>query len=50
MAVPAAYGNSGLGVELELELPPYTTDTATRDPSHITIYAVACGNTGSLIH
>ena len=33
MAVP--YGNSGLGVKLELQLWPYTTTTATLDLSHI---------------
>ena len=34
-AVPIAYGDSQVeGVELELQLPAYTTATATREPSH----------------
>ena len=39
-----------LGIKLERELPAYTTATATLDPSHITAYTVAHGNTGSLTH
>ena len=34
-ASPAAYGSSQVGVELKLQLPGYTTATATPDPSHI---------------
>ena len=33
MATPVAYGRSGLGVKLELQLSAYTT--ATADPSRI---------------
>ena len=32
---PTAYEVPRLGIELELQLPAYTTATATRDPSHI---------------
>ena len=32
MAVPAAYGSSQTGVELELQLPAYTTATAIAMP------------------
>ena len=39
-----------LGVELELQLPAYTTATATRDLSHVCDYSIAHGNAGSLIH
>ena len=35
MALLAAYGGSKAGVELELQLPAYTTATATKDPSHV---------------
>ena len=31
----AAYGSSQQGVKSELQLPAYTTATATPDPSHI---------------
>ena len=34
-AAPAAYGGSHAGIELELQLPAYTTATAMQDPSHI---------------
>ena len=34
-AAPAAYGDSQLGVKMELQLPAYTTATATPDPSSI---------------
>ena len=34
-ATHAAYGNSRLGVESDLQLPAYTTATATPDPSSI---------------
>ena len=33
--IPAAYRISRLGVESELQLPAYTTATATRDPRHV---------------
>ena len=33
----AAYGGSQTGIESELQLPAYTTATATQDPSHICI-------------
>ena len=36
-----------LGVESELQLPAYTTATATRALSHITTYTIAHGNVGS---
>ena len=36
------------GVESELQLPAYSTATATPDPSHV--YTTAHGNTGSLTH
>ena len=39
-----------LGVESELQLPVYTTATATKDPSRICTYATAHSNTGSLTH
>ena len=32
---PLAYGGSQLGFKSELQLPAYTTATATRDPSHV---------------
>ena len=35
MATPVTYGSSGVGVELEVQLQPYTTATATMDPSRI---------------
>ena len=35
MDAPVAFGSSGLGVESELQLPAYTTATATLDPSNI---------------
>ena len=38
------------GVELELQLPAYTTATATRDPSSSVTYTTAHGNGGSLTH
>ena len=34
-AVPAAYGSSWAGVELEVQLPAYATATETRGPSQI---------------
>ena len=34
-AAPAAYGSSLLGVELELQLPTYTTATAMQDLSRV---------------
>ena len=34
-AAPVAYGGSQLGVESELHLTAYATDTAMQDPSHI---------------
>ena len=34
-ATPVAYGSSKAGVDLELQLPAYTTATATRDQSCI---------------
>ena len=34
-ATPVAYGGSQARVKLELQLPAYTTATATLDPSHI---------------
>ena len=34
-AAPMAYVGSHLGVQLELQLPAYTTAAATSDPSHI---------------
>ena len=34
-ATPTAYGGPSLGVESELQLLAYATDTATPDPSHI---------------
>ena len=34
-AAPMAYGVSRLGVESELQLPAYTTATATPDTSHV---------------
>ena len=34
-AVPWAYGSSRLGVKLELQLPAYTTATATPNLSHV---------------
>ena len=34
-AAPVAYGVPRLGVESELELPAYTTTSATWDPSHV---------------
>ena len=39
-----------LGVKSELQLPPYTIATATRDPSSICNLHTAHGNTGSLTH
>ena len=39
-----------LEVELELQLPAYTTATATRDPSSSVTYTTAHGNGGSLTH
>ena len=50
MAVPVAYGNSWAGVEAELQLPAYTTATATRDPSASVARATAYSNAGSLTH
>ena len=38
------------GVESELQLPPYTTSTATQDPSHIWDLTIAHGHAGSLTH
>ena len=35
MAVPVPYGNSWVGVKLELQMQAYTTATATQDLSHI---------------
>ena len=35
MAEPGAYEVPRLGIESELQLPAYTTATATQDPSHI---------------
>ena len=40
----------GLGVELELQLPAYTTVTATPDPSCICDVGHSLGNTESLTH
>ena len=34
-AAPAAYGSSGLGIKLELQLLVYTTAIAMRDLSHV---------------
>ena len=39
-----------LGVQSELQLPAYTTVTATPDPSCVVTYSIAHGNTGSLTH
>ena len=39
-----------LGVAWELQLPAYTTATATLDPSCILTYTTAHGNNGSLTH
>ena len=39
-----------LEVELELQLPAYTTVIATRDGDAFAIYTTAHGNTGSLTH
>ena len=39
-----------LGVESELQLPIYTTATATRDPSPSEAYTTAHSNAGSLTH
>ena len=39
-----------LGVKLELELPAYTTATASPDPSLVYSYTTAHGNTRSLTH
>ena len=39
-----------LGIKSELQLPAYTTATATRDPSHICNLTIAHGNTRSLTH
>ena len=39
-----------LGVKLELELPAYTTATATRDLSGVCDLITAQGNAGSLTH
>ena len=39
-----------LGIELELQLPAYTTATATPDPSHILTYTTAHGNARFLTH
>ena len=41
---------SRLGVETELQLPAYTTATATRDPAVSMTYTTADGNTRSLTH
>ena len=42
---------SRLGVLLELQLPAYTTATATPDPSHVcSLHTTAHGNAGSLTH
>ena len=37
-------------VEMELDLLPYTTTTATPDPSHVFDLHTAHGNTGSLTY
>ena len=52
---PSAYGGSqarfpAYGVQLELQLPGYTTATATPDPSVSATYTTARGNAGSLTH
>ena len=39
-----------LGAESELQLPAYTTATATRDPSLSVTYTTADGNARSLTH
>ena len=39
-----------LGVESELQLPVYTTATATPDPTISATYITAHGNAGSFIH
>ena len=41
---------SRLGVELELQLPIYTTATAMPDLRHVVTYTIADGNTRSLTH
>ena len=41
---------SRLEVKLELQLPAYTTATATQDPSCVWDLHTACGNAGSLTH
>ena len=52
-AALAAYGGSqvrGRIGELELQLPTYATDTATRDLSRVFDLSTAHSNTGSLTH
>ena len=39
-----------LGVESQLQLPAYTTATATQDPSTSVTYIIAHGNARSLTH
>ena len=41
---------SRIGIEWELQLPGYTTVTATLDPSCVCDYITAHGNAGSLTH
>ena len=38
---------SRLGVQLEPQLPPYATATATGDLSHSATYTIACSSAGS---
>ena len=49
-AAPAPYGDSGLGVESELQLPAYTIASATQDPSCIWYHTIAHSNAGFLTH
>ena len=47
-ATPAAYGSSQ--VELELQVPAYTTATRIWDPSRTVTYTTAQGDARSLTH